>query len=171
MQIKRADFFIFCSYFYIVCPALFVLFTTVLMCDDGTTCHNIYNYARKMDFHIFRKHLLLLSLASKYLLTCRSKSKQPLSNSGYSPGWMNYFSVAAYWASFIFKQPFSLCTIHFYSSLSSFISSSLNGGTAAEHNETEHAVKQGLSLPAVKKVVDREAEKHDSKILEALSDI
>lgn len=47
----------------------------------------------------------------------------------------------------------------------------LNGGTAAGYNETERAVKQGLSLPAVKKVVDREVEKNDAKIAEVLSDI
>ena len=45
----------------------------------------------------------------------------------------------------------------------------LDGGNAAGHSG--HVVQQGLSLPVVKKVVEREVEKRDSKIEDALSDI
>lgn len=47
----------------------------------------------------------------------------------------------------------------------------LNGGNASGYSEPEHVIKQGLSLPAVKRVVAKEIEKRDSKVAEMLSDI
>lgn len=47
----------------------------------------------------------------------------------------------------------------------------LNGGNASGYDKHDHAAKQGISLPAATKIVERGIEKHDDEIEQMLSDI